>query len=110
MKLRQIVDELSLKIYCADEKNLGADVLTAYCGDLLSDVMAHVPHGAVWFTVLAHLNIIAVAQLRDVACIVIVNGSEPDKQTLSKAIEQNIAVLGSSENSAQLCMKLTGKL
>lgn len=110
MKLRQIVDELSLKTYCADEEHLGTEVLTAYCGDLLSDVMAHVPQGAVWFTVLAHLNIIAVAQLRDVACIVIVNGSEPDNQTLSKALEHKVAVFGSSENSAQLCMKIAGKL
>ncbi|HCE42649.1 MAG TPA: hypothetical protein DET40_03785 [Lentisphaeria bacterium] len=110
MKLRQLVDELSLKTYCADENNLDAEVPTAYCGDLLSDVMAHVPQGAVWFTVLAHLNIIAVAQLRDVACIVIVNGSEPDKQTLGKAADHRIAVFGSTENSAQLCMKIAGKL
>ncbi len=110
MKLKQLAEELSLKTYCANEKNLDSDVLTAYCGDLLSDVMAHVPHSAAWFTVLGHLNIVAVAQLRDVACIVIVNGSEPDKNTLDKAMDQNIAVFGSPENSAQLCMKLAGKL
>ncbi|HBC86248.1 MAG TPA: serine kinase [Lentisphaeria bacterium] len=110
MKLRQFAEELSLKTYCADEKHLEAEVTTAYSGDLLSDVMAHVPHGAAWFTVLAHLNIVAVAQLRDVACIVIVNGSEPDKQTIDKAISQKVALFGSPENSAPLCMKIGGKL
>lgn len=110
MKLKQLVDELSLRTCCVDENHLNADVLTAYCGDLLSDVMAHVPQGAVWFTVLGHLNIVAVAQLRDVAAIVIVNGTEPDKQTIEKAVQQGIAVFSSKDNSAQLCMKIAGKL
>ncbi len=110
MKLRQIISELALTQYSVDEKKLDTEVHTAYCGDLLSDVMAHVPEDSAWFTVLAHLNIVAVAQLRDVACVIIVNGAEPDKQTVDKAREQGVAILGSKENSAQLCMKLSGKL
>jgi hypothetical protein len=110
MKLRQIVSELALTEYSVNEERLETEVKTAYCGDLLSDVMSHVPEDSVWFTVLAHLNIVAVAQLRDVACVIIVNGSEPDKQTIDKAREQGVALFGSKENSAQLCMKLSGKL
>ena len=110
MKLRQIVNELALTEYSVNEEKLETEVKTAYCGDLLSDVMAHVPEDSVWFTVLAHLNIVAVAQLRDVACVIIVNGSEPDKQTIDKAREQGVALFGSKENSAQLCMKLSGKI
>ncbi len=110
MKLRDFAETLSLKTYCAEDKHLDAEVQGAYCGDLLSDVMAHVPHGAAWFTVLAHMNIIAVARLRDVACIVIVNGSEPDKVTIDKAREQGVALFGSTENSALLCMKISGRL
>ena len=110
MKLRQIISELALTQYSVDEKKLDTEVHTAYCGDLLSDVMAHAPEDSVWFTVLAHLNIVAVAQLRDIACVIIVNGGEPDKQTIDKAREQGIAIFGSKENSAQLCMKLSDKL
>jgi len=110
VKLRQIVSELALTQYSVDEGKLDTEVHTAYCGDLLSDVMAHAPEDSVWFTVLAHLNIVAVAQLRDVSCVIIVNGSEPDRQTVDKAREQGVALFGSKENSAQLCMKLSGKL
>ncbi|MFA6293338.1 MAG: hypothetical protein WC637_16250 [Victivallales bacterium] len=110
MKLRQIVGDLALTEYYVDEKKLDTEVHAAYCGDLLSDVMAHVPEGSAWFTVLAHLNIVAVAQLRDVSCVIIVNGSEPDRQTVDKAREQGVSLFGSKENSAQLCMKLSGKL
>lgn len=110
MKLRDLVSELTLTQYSVDEEKLDTEVRNAYCGDLLSDVMSHVSEDSVWFTVLAHLNIVAVAQLRDIACVVIVNGAEPDRQTIDKAREQCVAIFGSKENSAQLCMKLSGKL
>lgn len=85
-------------------------VTTAYCGDLLSDVMAHCQAGAVWFTVQAHVNTIAVADLRDMACIVLVNGVSPDPQTTARAEAQGVNLCGSELSSAALCMRLSGKL
>jgi hypothetical protein len=85
-------------------------VTTAYCGDLLSDVMAHCQAGAVWFTVQAHVNTVAVADLRDVACIVLVNGVSPDPQTTARAKAQGVNFCGSERSSAALCMQLAGKL
>ena len=85
-------------------------VTTAYCGDLLSDVMAHCQPGAAWFTVQAHVNTIAVADLRDVACIVLVNGVSPDPQTTARAKAQGVNLCGSERSSAALCMQLAGRL
>jgi len=85
-------------------------VTAAYCGDLLSDVMAHCQAGAVWFTVQAHVNTVAVADLRDVACIVLVNGVSPDPQTTARAKAQGVNFCGSERSSAALCMLLAGKL
>jgi hypothetical protein len=85
-------------------------VTAAYCGDLLSDVMAHCQAGSVWFTVQAHVNTIAVAELRDVACIVLVNGVSPDPQTTARAKAQGVNLCGSERTSAELCMLLAGKL
>ena len=85
-------------------------VTTAYCGDLLSDVMAHCQGGAVWFTVQAHVNTVAVADLRDVAFIVLVNGVSPDLQTSARAKAQGVNVCGSERSSAALCMQLAGRL
>ena len=85
-------------------------VRTVYCGDLLSDVMAHCQPGAVWFTVQAHVNTVAVADLRDVACIVLVNGVSPDPQTSARAKAQGVNFCGSERSSAALCMQLAGRL
>ena len=111
MKLKTIIDELGLcEVFLTGEKAGGLDVRSVYCGDLLSDVLAHVQSQAIWFTIQAHVSIIAVAHLREIACVVITNGVAPDPQTIAKARDQGVNLCSSTESSAGLCMKLAGKL
>lgn len=108
MKLNDLINELELSPFCiADD---APEVTGMYCGDLLSDVLAHLPDGAVWFTIQGHVNVVAVAQLRDAACIVLVNGVTPDPQTVAKARAMGVNVCGSDRTSAELCTALAGKL
>jgi len=109
MTLKELIDELELcPLHLTDE--LDVEVSSPYCGDLLSDVLAHIPPQGVWLTIQGHVNTIAVAQLRDVACVVLVNGAAPDPQTIAKAKLQEINLCGSDKTSAELCMLLAGKL
>jgi hypothetical protein len=110
MTVTECAEHLGLDIHFLADDAAKRNVAKAYCGDLLSDVMANVPADSVWFTIQGHVNIIAVAQLKDVACIVLVNGSAPDPQTLEKGKTFGISILGSARTSAELCMKLSGKL
>ncbi|MCK5801380.1 MAG: serine kinase [Lentisphaeria bacterium] len=109
MKLDALINELGLVPIQVDE-SAEIEVKSAYCGDLLSDVLAHCEPDAVWFTVQGHINVVAVAELRDAACVVIVNGVSPDPQAVAKAQLHGVALLGSEESSAALCMRLAGKL
>ncbi|MGI6668584.1 MAG: AraC family transcriptional regulator [Acetivibrionales bacterium] len=45
-----------------------------YCCDLLSWVMSHAAKGSAWITVHTHLNIVAVAALLELSCIIIPEG------------------------------------
>ena len=109
MKLDEMIRHLGLDpIEVADAG--GIEITGAYCGDLLSDVLAHCPPGAVWFTVQGHVNVIAVADLRDAGCVVLANGVSPDPQTVAKAKIQGVALCGSERTSAELCMRLAGVL
>ncbi len=109
MKLAELIQELELfPVNVTDVQD--RDVTAAYCGDLLSDVMAHAQPDSVWFTIQAHINVVAIAQLRDIACIVLVNGVSPDPQTVAKAKSQGVNICGSDNTSAELCMKLAGRL
>jgi hypothetical protein len=108
MKLKQVIELLELSpVHLKDED---VEVASVYCGDLLSDVLAHVQPDSLWLSIQGHVNVVAVAVLRDVACIVLVNGVAPDPQTVLKAQSQGVNICGSDETSAALCMKLAGKL
>ena len=92
MTVKDLVDKFELKT-AAGEKGLGRLVKAGYCGDLLSDVMANAPEGCAWLTIQSHQNIIAVAVLREMACIVITGGHTPDTETIDKAESEGIPLL-----------------
>lgn len=92
MTVKDLVEKFGLKT-AAGEKGLGRSVKSGYCGDLLSDVMANAPEGCVWLTIQSHQNIIAVAVLREMACIVITGGHTPDADTINKAESEGIPLL-----------------
>jgi hypothetical protein len=64
-----------------------------YASDLLSDVMAHAHEGDAWVTLQKHVNTVAVAQLKNIAVIVVVNGREPEADMLARAAEFGVAVV-----------------
>jgi predicted transcriptional regulator len=69
------------------------NVLGGYASDLLSDVMANSREGDVWVTMQKHVNIVAVAQLNGLACIVLVNGRQPEPDTVKRAEEERIPLI-----------------
>ncbi len=109
MTVTELIDMLELSPLHLEDDG-AAPVTGVYCGDLLSDVLANAQPESVWFTVQGHTNIIAVAALRDLACVVVVNGLAPDPQTVAKARHQGVSLCGSPRNAAELCQLLAGKL
>jgi hypothetical protein len=64
-----------------------------YASDLLSDVMAHAQDGDAWITRQRHVNTVAVAQLKNLAGIVIVNGRQPEADMAARAAEHGVAIV-----------------
>ena len=86
----------------AGHDSLDRQVAGGYCGDRLSDVMAHAPTGCIWFTVQTHQNIINVAVLHSMAAIVLTGGHAPDQETIDRANEEGMPLLMSSQSSYYL--------
>lgn len=105
MKLQEIVDILSLVVRTASS-NLTREVTGGYVSDLLSDVMANSKEGNVWITLQTHQNIVAVATLKDLSGIILVNNRNPDPETLKKAEDQGMPILVSSLPAFELVGKL----
>jgi serine kinase of HPr protein (carbohydrate metabolism regulator) len=105
MKLKEIIEKLQLKVLTGQE-NLDVEVTGGYTSDLLSDVIANSKGHNLWITLQIHQNIIAVAKLKDLSGIIIVNNREPDEDTLAKAKEENVPLLVSEE----MAFEVSGKL
>jgi hypothetical protein len=75
------------------EAFLDREVCGGYAGDLLSDVMANARKGDIWVTRQAHPNIVAVAVLRMVAAVIIVNNRKPEEETVNKAVKEKLPLL-----------------
>jgi hypothetical protein len=95
MDIGTIAKELNLKVMSALDK-IKNNVTGGYTGDLLSDVMANSREGNIWITRQVHQNIVAIATLKELAGIILVNSCEPAKDTLEKAIQEKVPIMVSS--------------
>lgn len=105
LKVKDLKDKLNL-ILVAGKNGLDKTISGGYCGDLLSDVMANTAEHNVWLTVQAHQNIVAVAVLKEISCIIITCGNKPDQTTCQKADEENIPLFLSDLSAFDLTTAL----
>jgi predicted transcriptional regulator len=92
MTVGELAEQLELE-KLTGETGLDRQVAGGYASDLLSDVMARAEAGDVWVTLQTHRNIIAVATLKELAAVVLVNARMPDPDTLEAALRENLPVL-----------------
>ena len=83
------------------------DVRGGYAGDLLSWVMGRAQADDVWLTIMSNANIIAVATLTDVSCIILCEGVAPDAGVASLAAEKGINLLGSESSAFSLSAQIS---
>ncbi len=101
MDLEFIVKTLNFQVRAAADK-LKTDVCGGYTGDLLSDVIGNSNAGDIWITRQIHQNIVAVASLKSLAGIVLVQGSEPTPDTIERANREGIPLMTSELTSFQI--------
>jgi predicted transcriptional regulator len=68
--------------------------------------MAHGSDGMAWITVQTHMNVIAVASLHEMSCVIIPEGIAVEQEVLDKAAEEGIAVLGTGLDAYRICGKM----
>jgi len=105
MKLAEIVDHLSLDNLTPASAVIG-EVTGGYCGDLLSHVLARATPGDLWITIQHHTNIVAVAQVAGLKAVLIVDGRRPKQETIARAEEGGIVLLGYSKSAFEIAGQL----
>ncbi len=105
MTVRELAEALSLTAITLPDGE--REVEGAYIGDLLSWVMGRAGEGQVWVTIMSNLNIVAVATLSDVACILLAEGVVPDPAVVETATGKDINLLTSPLSAYELARELT---
>lgn len=68
-----------------------------YVSDLLSDVMGKAEPGMIWITSQVHKNIVAVASLKELSAIIVVNERKVDPEVLEQAELEEVIILASGK-------------
>ncbi len=77
-----------------------------YIGDLLSWVMGRAESGNAWITIMSNVNVVAVAILADVSCVILAEGVVPDSDILNIAAEKGVNIISSSLSTYEVAITL----
>jgi hypothetical protein len=92
MTIREAAEALGGTV-AVDQAEAGHEIQGGYASDLLSDVIAHAHEGDIWITLQKHVNIVAVAVLKGMAGIVLVNGRAPEPDAVARAREEHVPIV-----------------
>jgi predicted transcriptional regulator len=109
MKVSELVKELNLEVFSGRE-GLDREITGGYVSDLLSDVMGNASEGEVWVTLQTHRNVVAIASLKELACILLVSSLAPEQNAIDHSNEEGIPVLGTKLSTFEIAGLLYQKI
>ena len=108
MTVNEAVGALGLEVLNLDDGE--REIKGGYTGDLLSWVMGRAQADQAWVTIMTNMNVVAVAQLTDVACVIIAEGAALGDEVVAKAAAQGINLLRSEKTAWEVITALSGKV
>lgn len=108
MTVHEFASVGQFNILCCPEPE--REINGAYIGDLLSWVMGKVQADNVWITIMSNINVIAVASLSDVSCILLAEDVTLDDELLKTAKEKGINVLSTPLSTYEAAIKISGMI
>ena len=91
----------------AGKNHLSHRIEGGYVSDMLSDVMANCRKGDIWITLQTHPNIIAVAVLKEISAVILINNRRPEPETVKKAEAEHIPILISNLTAFEIAARLS---
>lgn len=85
------------------EDHQDQEISSAFCSDLMSDVLAFVNEDTVLITGLVNPHVIRTSEMLDLKCILFVRGKQPSQDILEAAEEMGIIVLSTGCSAFTSC-------
>ena len=105
MKVRELCEALSAEALVMPEPE--REIEGAYVGDLLSWVMGRAEENNAWVTIMSNLNVVAVASLAAVSCVIFAEGVKPDPDALARAESEGINLISVKSAAYETCVELS---
>ena len=106
MTLEEIIKQLNLTVITKKKDFSQVIPTSGYASDLLSCVMASAPNQAIWVTLQAHANVVAVGALLELSAVIITENATPDEGTIAKANQEDVTLLSTNKST----FHVTGRL
>ncbi len=97
------LDGMTPLVLCEPKREIDG----VYIGDLLSWVMGNASSGDVWITIMSNINILAVASLSDVSCIILAEGVALEQDVIITAREKGINIISSELSTFETAVLLS---
>jgi serine kinase of HPr protein (carbohydrate metabolism regulator) len=104
--LQTILNNIELNVLTDPLDYSEIEILSGYTSDLLSCVMTGAKADSIWVTLIANINIVAVASLLEIPAIIITENAHPDAATIARANQEGIVLLSTPAGSYQVVGKL----
>lgn len=103
MMLKELAAKLELS--CVTELT-DKEITGVYISDMVSDVIANAKAGNLLVTLQVHNNVIAAANLVDVAAVLLTQGKQPDENVVKMANKAQIPIFTTGLNRWQVVTRL----
>lgn len=105
MRVKDLVNQPDYRMINS-QGNLDNEISGIFACDLLSHVMGHAEEGAVLITVLNNINVLGVASLLDLSCVIFTHDTVVNEDIINKANELDIPLLVTSNSTAETTILL----
>ncbi len=100
MKVAALCEKLGARVLCGTTDREFEGV---YTGDLLSRAMSRVQADNAWVTIMANINVVAVANLTEPAVIVLAEDVIMQEDALGAAVENDLCVMTTPMSAYEIC-------
>ena len=108
MTISELCSVLDAKVLSLPDET--REVNGVYIGDLLSWVMGRAQCDNVWITIMSNINVIAVASLSDVSCVLLAEDVSLDDEILNTAKQKGINILSTPLAAFETAVQISGMI
>lgn len=90
----------------SDTKAINNEISSLFASDLLSHVMGHAGEGSSLITVLNNINVLGVASLLDMSCVIFSHGVKVNVDIINKSNMLNIPIISTDLSTVETILLL----